>query len=48
MSQSCSLPVIDVSPLIAQMDAQSAVATQIHQACVETGFFCVTGHGISD
>jgi len=42
-----AVPVIDVAPL--RMDDRAAkerVAIQIDRACTETGFFCITGHGI--
>jgi isopenicillin N synthase-like dioxygenase len=49
MSQTSSLPVIDISPLrepgslIAKVD----VARAIESACRDTGFFYVSGHGIA-
>ncbi|XGV97720.1 MAG: isopenicillin N synthase family dioxygenase [Leptolyngbya sp. BL-A-14] len=41
------IPVIDVSALVAGQAAET-VATQIRQACCETGFFYVIGHGIDE
>ena len=46
-SHSSSIPIIDVSPLINGGDRQ-AVATALHQACTEYGFFYISGHGISE
>jgi isopenicillin N synthase-like dioxygenase len=40
------LPVIDISPLI-RGDGTAAVAAEIDAACRDTGFFYVTGHGVS-
>ncbi len=42
-----SLPVIDVSPLVAGGDARR-VGAEIDKACRVHGFFYVTGHGVSD
>ncbi len=43
-----SLPVIDLSPVMAGDAARTrAAAREIDQACVETGFFAITGHGVS-
>lgn len=44
------LPVIDVGPLVfpsAPEDRQT-VAAKIRKACIDSGFFYVTGYGISD
>lgn len=42
-----AVPVIDVAPLRANNWAdKDEVARQIDRACTETGFFCITGHGI--
>ncbi|XP_050205935.1 probable 2-oxoglutarate-dependent dioxygenase At3g50210 isoform X2 [Mercurialis annua] len=51
-----SIPIIDVSPLVAKFDdpnmAQDPivceVVKQLDQACREAGFFYVKGHGIAD
>ncbi|GAA0966026.1 isopenicillin N synthase family oxygenase [Acrocarpospora macrocephala] len=40
------LPVIDVSPLLAGESA-ATVARQIEAACVDSGFFYISGHGVS-
>jgi len=44
-----ALPVIDIAPL-RQGDAADwrAVAALINAACRESGFFCITGHGIDE
>ena len=40
-------PVIDIAPLRTGGRAGKAeIARQIDRACTETGFFCITGHGI--
>ena len=45
------LPVIDISPLVRGAQADSAarqqVAAQLGQACRDSGFFYVVGHGVS-
>ncbi|XP_044469414.1 probable 2-oxoglutarate-dependent dioxygenase At3g50210 isoform X1 [Mangifera indica] len=51
-----SIPVIDISPLLAKCDdpnmgedaGVSKVVTQLDQACREAGFFYVKGHGIPE
>jgi isopenicillin N synthase-like dioxygenase len=43
-----SLPVIDVSPLVARGGDQAGVATAIDRACRDHGFFYVSGHGVDD
>ncbi|EEF29126.1 probable 2-oxoglutarate-dependent dioxygenase At3g50210 isoform X2 [Ricinus communis] len=51
-----SIPIIDVSPLVAKCDdpnvaqepAVCEVVKQLDQACREAGFFYVKGHGIPD
>jgi isopenicillin N synthase-like dioxygenase len=45
VNASSALPVIDVGPLRTGVGAD-AVARAIDAACRETGFFCVTGHGV--
>ncbi len=42
-----SIPVIDVSPFITGAPGAGAVVGAIETACRETGFFLVTGHGVS-
>ncbi|HSV60003.1 MAG TPA: isopenicillin N synthase family oxygenase [Variovorax sp.] len=41
-----TLPIIDVSPLVAGAPARDAVAARIGEACRTHGFFYVTGHGV--
>lgn len=41
-----TIPVIDIAPLISGQGDISAVADSIHQACCETGFFYIIGHGV--
>lgn len=52
---SSSVPVVDVSPLVAAQPDASAVtpaereaAGEIRRACVEHGFFYVVGHGVDE
>ena len=41
------IPMIDLSPLRGSNDAaKREVARQIDEACRDTGFFMVTGHGV--
>ena len=48
VSPSASIPIIDVSPVVAGDSAgEREVARQIGDACRGIGFFCITGHGIS-
>jgi isopenicillin N synthase-like dioxygenase len=42
------IPIIDVRELIAGTEGQRAVAEQIGQACRESGFFYVVGHGVDE
>ena len=43
-----NIPVIDIAPLRQGNDAErEAVASAIGRACRETGFFYITGHGVS-
>lgn len=42
-----SIPVIDISPFIHQTAGNDAVVKAIEAACRETGFFLITGHGVS-
>jgi len=44
-----SIPTVDISPLIAGDDesAMQGVAEAIRDACVEVGFFYVSGHGVA-
>ncbi len=43
-----SVPIIDISPLVAEHGAQQAVASQIGQACRTYGFFYIVGHGVDE
>jgi len=47
-SESHSVPIIDISPLVNDSEGQSVVATKIGEACREVGFFYVVGHGVSE
>jgi isopenicillin N synthase-like dioxygenase len=42
------IPIIDVSDLIAGTACRQAVATQLSQACRESGFFYAVGHGVDE
>lgn len=46
-----TVPVIDISPFTTEAnateDAKAAVYQQIRQACLDCGFFVITGHGVS-
>ncbi len=43
------IPVIDFTPMHGDdLDAQKELATQVHKACVEVGFFYIKGHGVPD
>lgn len=44
-----SLPIIDISPFLSATSSRSQLqecAQKLNNACVETGFFYLTGHGI--
>ncbi len=41
-----SIPLIDVSALVAGTPARAAVAREIGAACRESGFFSIVGHGV--
>jgi isopenicillin N synthase-like dioxygenase len=41
------IPVIDVSRLTGNAESRRAVAKEFRDACTATGFFYVTGHGVS-
>jgi polar amino acid transport system ATP-binding protein len=47
MSVSATVPVIDVSALVAGAPARARAAVEIDRACRAHGFFYVTGHGIA-
>jgi isopenicillin N synthase-like dioxygenase len=44
-----ALPVIDISPFMkgGSRKAREAVAAQLREACIDIGFFYLTGHGIA-
>jgi isopenicillin N synthase-like dioxygenase len=42
------IPIIDIRPLIAGGDGLNSVAAQIRQACRDTGFFYIVGHGVDE
>ena len=42
-----TVPVIDIAPLVHATGDPQAVATQLHAACRESGFFYISGHGIA-
>ncbi|HKI01008.1 MAG TPA: 2-oxoglutarate and iron-dependent oxygenase domain-containing protein [Thermoanaerobaculia bacterium] len=42
------VPIVDVSELVAGTAGQRAVAARLGQACRESGFFYVTGHGVDE
>jgi len=46
MTDTQTLPVIDVAPLVAGMPERDGVAAQVGAACRAHGFFYVTGHGV--
>lgn len=48
MNTAFSVPVIDIEPLISQSANQQRVAEEIGLTCRETGFFYISGHGISE
>lgn len=42
-----SLPVINIEPLVTRSSGVGEVATQIRSACTGTGFFYISGHGVT-
>jgi isopenicillin N synthase-like dioxygenase len=42
------IPIIDVSELVAGGPSQQAVAERLGEACRESGFFYVVGHGVDE
>src|ERR1051326_2453185 len=42
------VPVIDIGPLVAGLEERHLVAAQIREACEESGFFYVVGHGVEE
>lgn len=43
-----SVPIIDVSPLVAGGPAREEVARQLGTACRDCGFFYIVGHGVDE
>jgi isopenicillin N synthase-like dioxygenase len=41
------LPIIDIGPFVEGGRGASSVVDAVNRACVDTGFFVVTGHGVS-
>ena len=41
-----SLPIIDIAPFLNRGSGSDAVVAQTNSACLNTGFFVVTGHGV--
>ncbi|KAF1998156.1 Clavaminate synthase-like protein [Amniculicola lignicola CBS 123094] len=42
------IPTIDLSPSFSpSLSSRHELALQIHNACLTTGFFCITNHGVS-
>lgn len=46
--KSLQIPVINISPLVSRRGDRTAVAAQIRQACRNTGFFYIIGHGVDE
>ena len=42
------IPIIDVSELVAGLPSRRAVAERLGEACRESGFFYVVGHGVDE
>src|SRR4051795_13752934 len=42
------VPIIDVGDLVAGVPSQRAVAERLGEACRESGFFYVVGHGVDE
>src|SRR5262249_57168920 len=42
------IPIIDVSDLVEGLPSQRAVAERLGEACRESGFFYVVGHGVDE
>jgi isopenicillin N synthase-like dioxygenase len=42
------IPIIDISGLVHQTDGRYEVADQIGQACRDSGFFYIVGHGVDE
>jgi len=48
MADDTNIPLIDISGLDADPSAELSVARQIREACIDRGFFYLTGHGIAE
>jgi isopenicillin N synthase-like dioxygenase len=46
-ARSDEIPVIDISPIYGGLEARKALAQQIKEAAMNTGFFYIKNHGIS-
>lgn len=42
------IPIIDISALVSRTEDRYAVAAQIKEACRESGFFYIVGHGVDE
>ena len=42
------IPIVDVSSLVSGVGNLDVAATQIQQACRDTGFFYIVGHGVEE
>ena len=42
------IPIIEVGDLVAGRPGQAAVAARLGEACRESGFFYVVGHGVNE
>ena len=42
------IPIVDVNELVAGTSGRAAVATRLGEACRESGFFYVVGHGVDE
>lgn len=47
-TDSWGIPIIDINPLLSSGRDCIIVAEQIHQACCDTGFFYIVGHGVDE
>jgi isopenicillin N synthase-like dioxygenase len=47
-SEFTHIPIVDVSDLVAGAPGRRAVAAQLGEACRESGFFYVVGHGVDE
>ncbi|MBO0858102.1 MAG: isopenicillin N synthase family oxygenase [Chloracidobacterium sp.] len=44
----CSIPVINIGPLLSGTAGRQGVAAEIGEACRKCGFFYITGHGVDE